>query len=83
MPAEEKPAKILRVVRRACDMDKPTCDQWTVVQLIDTGLVVGNIGPSKGGGITFCADGTRYLLTAQALREIADFMDTHGLELAS
>jgi len=75
--------KILRKVQRACDMSKPSCDQWTVVQRIDTGLVVGGIGPNKAGGAMFAPDGVTYSLSAQALREIADMIDTHGLELAS
>ena len=80
--ASENSDKKLRVVKRACDRMKPLCDQWTVVQRIDTGLVVGNIGPIKDG-IGFIPDGTEYALSASALREIADLIDLHGVELAS
>lgn len=76
-------AKILRKVQRACEMGKLSCDQWTVIQRIDSGLVVGNIGPDKTGTAQFCPDGARYLLSSKALREIADLVDTHGLEVAS
>lgn len=73
----------LRAVPRACDLGKPLGDRWTVVQRIDNGLVIGLIGPDKNGQVTFVPDGCTFLLSAGALREIADLIDTHGLELAS
>ena len=64
-------------------MSKKAFDQWTVVQRVDTGLVVGNIGPGKDHAVGFCFDGSTFIVSAKALREIADLVDLHGLELAS
>lgn len=76
--------KVLRRVGRACELNKLSYDRWDLVQRIDTGLVVGNVGPAKdGSGVFFAPDGAQYLLSAGALREIADLIDLHGVELAS
>lgn len=80
--APKKEPKI-RVVHRACEMGKPDTDKWTVVQSIESGLVLGSIGPGEKGGIHFSPDGCRYLLSASTLREIADLIDLHGVSLAS
>lgn len=72
----------LRAVPRACEMGKPLGDQRTVVQRVDNGLVIGDIGPTKDGEVMFAPDGVKYLLSAKALREIADLIQLHGVALA-
>jgi hypothetical protein len=80
--SEPKP-KLLRTAGRASDIPKGPSERVALVQRIDTGLLIGHIGTGVTGGVGFCPDGVEYLLTAQALREIADMIDIHGLELAS
>ena len=77
--------RLLRMVPTASTYRKPLADRTYVLQRADTGLVIGCIGPILRQGqpaVGFAADGVSYTLSAQALREIADFIDMHGLELA-
>ena len=82
---EPKPKK-LKAVPRASELAKASCDRWNAIQRVDTGLIIGAIGaigPSEDRIVGFVPDGGRFVLSAEALREIADLIDLHGLELDS
>lgn len=83
-PAPPSPPKalVLRAVPRASELGKPSGERWYTIQRIDSGLVIGDFGPSKSG-IGFAVDGSRVCLSAAALREIADLLDLHGVEVAA
>ena len=75
--------KKLQRLTRACEMTKPAGLRWDVIQNSETGNLVGSVGPDRNGKVNFVPDGAQYTLSSQALREIADLIDAHGLELAS
>jgi len=72
----------LKILTRASEMRKPLGESWTFVLNREMDLIVGNIGLDREGKVVFVPDGCAYTLSAEALREIADLIGTHGLALA-